>query len=179
MAGKPQDPLRRLQRFRCVGETPDACTTWAGGIDKDGYARFWYDGRTQPASRVLWLLTKGAIPDGLIVRHSCDNPPCLNAAHLLLGTPKQNTQDALERKRMCGPRKVRAERKATINDLRAQGWPLQEIAEYVGLSRSSLYTYLDASLLRKGDYASGPRHANWIDGRKTRKRTAETIGSRA
>lgn len=34
-----------------------------------------------------------------MVRHSCDNPPCCNPAHLLVGTAAQNAQDMAERGR--------------------------------------------------------------------------------
>jgi Autographiviridae endonuclease len=51
------------------------------------------------AHRVAWELTYGPIPEGQIVRHSCDNPRCCNPAHLLTGTYQDNTDDMMERKR--------------------------------------------------------------------------------
>jgi hypothetical protein len=49
--------------------------------------------------RVMYALVNGPIPPGKMVRHSCDNPPCCNPEHLLLGTAKDNAQDALSRGR--------------------------------------------------------------------------------
>jgi hypothetical protein len=41
----------------------------------------------------------GEIPDGLVVRHKCDVPMCINPEHLELGTPKENAIDKVVRGR--------------------------------------------------------------------------------
>lgn len=51
------------------------------------------------AHRYSWIMQNGSIPDGMIICHKCDNPKCVNPDHLFLGTHKDNTQDAIAKKR--------------------------------------------------------------------------------
>lgn len=56
------------------------------------------------AHRVAYIICVEEIPkDGAphenVVRHSCDNPPCCNPKHLILGTQGQNVADMIARGR--------------------------------------------------------------------------------
>lgn len=91
---------RQLTRFFAKIQRASGCWEWSGGRFKNGYGMFnagrWPDGRqdTRYAHRVVWELHHGPIPTGAVVRHSCDNPPCCNPDHLLIGTQADNVEDA-------------------------------------------------------------------------------------
>jgi hypothetical protein len=75
------------------------CWEWRGGRIPQGYGAVWINGQNHPAHRVAWELTVGPIPPGLMVLHRCDNPPCVNPAHLWLGTQADNMADKVRKGR--------------------------------------------------------------------------------
>lgn len=80
---------------------PCGCWIWVGARLPRGYGRFYYRGRVQYAHRVALRLLRGAdVPDHLVVMHSCDNPSCVNPAHLAVGTQRDNMRDASNKGRV-------------------------------------------------------------------------------
>ena len=94
-----------LRRHVPVGD-PSECWPWQGVRTKrQGYGVVNVEGRQVKAHRLAYEFAKGPIPSGQIVRHACDNPPCCNPAHLLVGTHGDNARDKAERGRsMFGER---------------------------------------------------------------------------
>jgi len=78
------------------------CWIWTARRFRTGYGRFDCGGYAWGAHRVAMALTTGEIPE-LCVLHRCDNPPCVNPAHLWLGTLSDNTRDAYSKGRMFPP----------------------------------------------------------------------------
>lgn len=78
---------------------PDNCHIWIGGKSLKGYGTISLDNKTYRAHRVSYTIYKGEIAHGLQVCHRCDNPPCVNPAHLFLGTASDNEQDKLSKGR--------------------------------------------------------------------------------
>jgi len=78
------------------------CLVWTGSRNKDGYGTTKYMGRSITAHRMSYLLCNAEIPTGMHVLHKCDNPPCVNAEHLYLGTHRENMADMARKGRGNG-----------------------------------------------------------------------------
>lgn len=76
------------------------CWPWTAGGDRLGYGMFKLDGRMWKAPRVAWLFTTTSDPAKMDVCHRCDNPPCVNPAHLFLGTASDNMRDCAAKGRL-------------------------------------------------------------------------------
>jgi hypothetical protein len=72
-----------------------ACVEWTGYRNSKGYGLTWVreENCQRLAHRVLWERERGPIPEGMVIMHTCDNPPCVNLEHLRLGTQAENLAD--------------------------------------------------------------------------------------
>lgn len=91
------DTVRR--KTIIIEEKPNGCHECISHCNPDGYTRISFKGKTSKLSRVIYLLYNGYLPDDLVVRHTCDNPSCVNPEHLLLGTQQDNVDDCISRNR--------------------------------------------------------------------------------
>lgn len=104
------DPRRErptlADRIRANLRMTPTCWEWVGAINTDGYAVLKVGGKVRRVARVVWELAHGPIPNGLLICHSCDNPLCARADHLMIGSQRANIQDMLAKGRRPARRKA-------------------------------------------------------------------------
>lgn len=92
-------PQPVADRFMRLVEKTEGCWLWKASLRR-GYGQFFIArGLTVRAHRFSYELHIGAIPDGMMVCHRCDNPICVRPEHLFLGTAKDNARDMIEKGR--------------------------------------------------------------------------------
>lgn len=118
------------------------CIEWQGTRSWQGYGRIQRDRKAVSAHRYAYERTHGPIPEGLVVRHKCDNPPCVNPDHLETGTHRDNSDDCTIRGRRplgedADPAKISNKDAFEIFELKGIE-PQRLIAQRYGISREAV-----------------------------------------
>lgn len=82
-----------------VNVNENDCWIWKGSKHRQGYGNVTYKEKLELAHRVSWMIYYGEIPEGIKVCHHCDEPSCVNPAHLFLGTQLDNMADCIKKGR--------------------------------------------------------------------------------
>ena len=148
------------ERFWSKVEKSDGCWEWTGSADQHGYGRIAVS-RSKPriATRVAWEITRGPIPPGMDVCHSCDNPPCVRPDHLFLGTRRDNMHDAHLKGRTAkgeahGRHRLTEPEVVAIREKYAHGnVTMDELAGAFGVSTPSIFLIVRG---KRWTHAGGP-----------------------
>lgn len=138
-------PIEVIQDFnaRLVMGAADEC--WLHGLFPragNGYAQFKVRGKFWAAHRVSCWLTHGAPAKGQYALHSCDEPACVNPAHLRWGSPADNAADRKASGRATGARINERLSVAQISDIKlllAAGWHPSAVARAFGIGANSVW----------------------------------------
>jgi len=129
---------------------PGECWRWTGSACDRGYGRIKRNQWRSPllAHRVSYEIAHGPIPDGLSVCHHCDNPRCVNPAHLFLGTGSDNMRDAGTKGRLGKATKIDADGVSELRRRHAAGERAVVLAAEFGVSVSNVH-YIVSKRSRK------------------------------
>lgn len=146
------DPIARFWSHVDQSGGDNACWPWMLSRHRQGYGRLAWDGKQELAHRVAYFLTRGVWPTG-DVRHTCDFPPCCNAAHLIDGTTKENVDDMFSKDRhhhrgMANPNVALTEDDVRrIRRLYATGdYSQQAIADVYGVHQTTISSIVHRAL---------------------------------
>ena len=122
------------------------CWHWTGSLDRKGYGSLRFPSeRIRRAHRASWLLHFGH-PGAALVCHRCDNPKCVNPAHLFLGTTDDNMKDAAAKGRLPGPhwsnhnnRRLDPDKVREIRTRYAAGETQQQLADFFGVAVGTIH----------------------------------------
>lgn len=134
--------------------TASGCWEWQRYCAANGYGRLSVSGRVWYAHRFAFFLATGTDPDNLYVLHSCDNPKCVNPAHLSLGTQVENMRQMFDRGRGRPGRnnvKLSDADVAAIRADYARGVLPSALAHRFGINRSHVFR-----LVRRQQRAHAP-----------------------
>jgi hypothetical protein len=140
---------RSLERrfWRNVQCNIGGCWVWTGDSVLQNYGVIYYQKKSWRTSRLIWTMMHGSIPDGLFVCHKCDNPRCVNPAHLFLGTHDDNVADKVAKSRQArgegfGRSKLTDDAVREIRSLYASGVNSVEIGKRFGIDKSTAWAVI-------------------------------------
>lgn len=118
----------------------DGCWEWTGVRMPTGYGLVSVYNRQILAHRRAFVLANGReLKAGEFVCHHCDNPPCINPAHLFAGTPADNMTDMVSKGRQRNWSKLTENQ---VREIRADcelGEKYERLASRYGVSYSNIY----------------------------------------
>lgn len=132
------------------------CIVFLGGKRKSGYGYAQFMGRQYLAHRLAYALNELTHPDafkGVVIRHKCDNPSCINVEHLEPGTTKDNMDDMSIRGRraigsMVGNSKLTEDQ---VSKLRGEYVPRSKHANQYALSKKYGVSQSEVSQILSGN----------------------------
>lgn len=158
---RPKDIVRFWSKVRRGGDRD--CWVWRAAT-KCGYGAFKLGSACEGAHRISYEIANGPIPPGLMVCHHCDNPPCVNPAHLFLGTALDNSRDRDLKGRGRNAETLSAD---AVRELRASSLRNEELASRYGVGPETIHRARVGKTWKRVPLIASPNGpAKTIDGRR-------------
>ena len=127
------------------------CWPWIGAKTPFGYGQMRTADTSWLAHRIAYYVQTGIDPSGKCVLHACDNPACVNSAHLFLGTVTDNNRDRHKKGRSVMPKnrsrgnkngraKLDDERVAAIRNMHVLGFSQASLARTFKVSGMTIWS---------------------------------------
>jgi hypothetical protein len=134
--------LRQKLEYWSMPEPNSGCLLWLGAA-QNGYGQLLWDGRTQLAHRLMWMVHNGPLPSPkTLICHRCDNPSCIEITHLFRGDHQINSDDKVRKGRQS---RVRGNAngcssldEATVREILSSLLSDADLAARFGMSRSGI-----------------------------------------
>jgi len=133
-----RDDIIKRHMTKVSPEAITGCWLWTGATDKHGYGMVWHEGRMDRAHRVFYAAAIGTSVCGINVLHQCDNPSCVNPAHLHAGTQADNMKERTIRGR--SGKRINQETANKIKTMLKTGAPQRAIAQLFGVSQRLVWS---------------------------------------
>lgn len=138
------DWFSKFLRFLPSDVAPNECWLWRGPVGSKGYGNLQIREDVWSAHRLSYAMHHGDLPADRFICHHCDNPPCVNPAHLYAGTPQDNINDKVARGRLADPlpgelnpnAKLTAAQVAAIRERIALGSTQRAVGREFGIAQS-------------------------------------------
>lgn len=135
MARPKSDPVKRF--LAKVVQMDSGCHEWQSTLHRDGYGKFYYEGKQAQAHRVAYELFVGTT-GGKWVLHKCDNRKCVNPDHLFLGDAIDNIADMDKKGRRGTLSKFTYLDVEEIKKLLSERYSQQSIADKYGVVQTTI-----------------------------------------
>jgi hypothetical protein len=136
------DKIRFFSKIN-TSDNSTECHIWKDSKSHRGYGWFSMRGKGAQAHRIAFALANGSVAAGMCICHRCDNPSCVNPAHLFEGDQGVNVRDMFSKSRVKRPQgsahgmsRLTESQVVAIRDRRKGGETLKSLARVFGVDAS-------------------------------------------
>jgi len=133
------DILSRIERHMDPMVDGQCWTTSYKVTTHNPYPRMFINGKAVKVMRIFWEAHHGEpVPEGMVLRHTCNNPACVNPEHIVPGTHSENMQDSVRAGTHYYPRNPTTYDWEEFADLRDEQFTIREISWITGANPASI-----------------------------------------